>query len=489
MRIHSPYVMTAGLVGASMFAAAAAYALVQIGPTAGIAVGLLPLAVLGAGVLLTHGRIILLGATLGLPLSGITVLGLPIALPGVNLYVQDIILFLAVASWAVAVLVDRGRNAVPVPRTPALGWPFVLFSAAIVTATIRGHYAYGASLFGQSLRMVLYAGIVVTLAGLTAHQLHRLLLWVFYPGVALTAAVALYYIATGTSQTEQFALSTGGARYLGISTSIYCAAALFLALLNLRVTPASRERVLHFAVAGLALFGVVVGFGRAVYAAVGVTCLLLLVISRPVRNSVLGFLPLALPFLILLGVFVAKASPELVESVSNRVSAPPVQDVNVQWRIEASRAVFEQIRERPLVGVGFGRSSDFFIQVESSVPGLLVPLRQAGGQDPHNGYLYLWAGGGLAALGSFGLILIVFAWDALRRFRSNRDPIARLVLLWTAATLGAFLLNVASGTSLSSPGDLLTIWALLAIPAIVPYGKGEQASFAGRPTVAERSAA
>ena len=80
--------------------------------------------------------------------------------------------------------------------------------------------------------------------------------------------------------------------------------------------------------------------------------------------------------------------------------------------------MFSQIREQPLVGVGFGRTSEFVIEVESS-SGLMVPVWQEGGQDPHNGYLYLWAGGGLAALGSFVLILAVFAWDAVRRFRST----------------------------------------------------------------------
>jgi O-antigen ligase len=69
------------------------------------------------------------------------------------------------------------------------------------------------------------------------------------------------------------------------------------------------------------------------------------------------------------------------------VSAPPRRDANVQWRLEASRAVYEQIRDQPLVGVGFGPRSESFVDVETSPGGLTLPVLQKVGQNPHNGYL------------------------------------------------------------------------------------------------------
>ena len=458
---------SAGLLGAAA-AAATAFALVEVGPTAGIALGVLPAAILAGAALLSWGRAVLLACALALPLTGLTFLFKPIPIAGSNIYVQDLIVLLAVGAWAVASLAGRGREqAPPVPRTPVLGVPFVLFAAAIAIATLRGHFAYGATLYGQPLRLVLYAGIVVTLAGLTVRSLYRLLLGVFYAGTVLITAIALFYLATGGSQTDQFELSTGGSRVLGISTTLYCAGAAFLALLSLRLNPSGGMRVLHLTIATLGLFCVVLGFGRAVYAAVALICVVILVASRSVRQSVLGVVPLALPFLILLAIFVPRLAPDLVQSTRDRVSSPPASDANVQWRERASGAVFSQIREQPLVGVGFGRTSEFVIEVQSS-SGLMVPVWQEGGQDPHNGYLYLWAGGGLAALGSFVLILAAFAWDSVRRFRSTTDPLARLLLLWTGATLFAFLVNAASGTMFESPSDLLTIWCLLVLPAVVP---------------------
>jgi O-antigen ligase len=225
--------------------------------------------------------------------------------------------------------------------------------------------------------------------------------------------------------------------------------------------------------AALGLFCVVVGFGRAVYLAVGVVCLLMVALSRQIRTAVLSFVPLTLPFLALAAMALVILAPDLVDAVDHRLSAAPSTDANVQWRVRANRAVWEQIQEQPFVGVGFGRSSEFFVDVESS-SGVRVPVRQEILQDPHNGYLLLWAGGGLVALGSFLLIVVVYAWDSVRRFRWNPDPIGRLIILWSAALLFAFLVNAASGTMFGSPPDILTIWALLVLPAVVPY-RGESA--------------
>jgi O-antigen ligase len=247
-----------------------------------------------------------------------------------------------------------------------------------------------------------------------------------------------------------------------------------LAHLAIDARPDEAILVKFLFMAGIALFCVIVGFGRAVYLAVAVVCLLFFAFSRPIRVAVLSVIPLLLPLIVLFAMFLPKMAPDLLDSIGNRVSAAPATDENVQWRVKASRAVFEQIREEPVFGVGFGQVSSFFIDVQSSA-GWRVPVYQESGQDPHNGFLYLWAGGGLAALGGFLLLIVVFVVDAVRRYRGNHDPTARLLLLWSGATLGAFLLNTASGTTFGSPPDLLCIWALLVLPSVVPYRTPEAA--------------
>ena len=107
--------------------------------------------------------------------------------------------------------------------------------------------------------------------------------------------------------------------------------------------------------------------------------------------------------------------PQVTGALADRVLSPPEADENVQWRIQANRAVLAEIREAPLLGVGFGREVDFFMNIEDPVTGVARPQQFEIGQDPHNGYLFLWAGGGLAALGTFPLFPF-FLFCAFLRF-------------------------------------------------------------------------
>src|ERR687892_757560 len=188
MRAFGPSATFPLLLAALGASLAASYALVQVGPSAAIVFGTLPLAVLAAGAVLTAwGRMALLVAALALPLTGIAAVTRPLPIAGPAIFPQDLLVVVALGAWAVAALVGRGREAQPpVPRTPVVGAAFALFAAAIVIATMRGHYAYGASLFGQPLRLVLYAAIVVTLVGLTAERVYRLLVGVFYARTVVT---------------------------------------------------------------------------------------------------------------------------------------------------------------------------------------------------------------------------------------------------------------------------------------------------------------
>ena len=98
--------------------------------------------------------------------------------------------------------------------------------------------------------------------------------------------------------------------------------------------------------------------------------LLFFVTSRGIRNTVLSVVPFALPFLVVLAIGVNQAAPDFVRSVNDRMFSDVETDANVQWRLQANRAVLEQFREQPLYGVGFGRTSEFFIEVENETTGL-----------------------------------------------------------------------------------------------------------------------
>ena len=294
-----------------------------------------------------------------------------------------------------------GRGQVPpIPRTPVLGLPPGALRSGDRDRDGSWALRLSGGLFGQQIRLVsLRAPSSPGLAGMTPRGCTRFSSVLFYPGAVYIALVALYFLAAGGTVTDQDDLSTGGTRVLNITTSLYCAGALFLALLNLRFGLGSRSRFLHLAVAAVALFGVVVGFGRAVYTAVAVVGLLLLVSSSRLRSSIFSVVPLALPFLVLIAIAVNQLAPELVGTVSDRLLSSPKTDTNVQWRVEANRAVLAQVREHPLVGAGFGQTFEFFLQRETRRAVCRSSTAWSIGQDPHNGYVFLLAGGGLAALG------------------------------------------------------------------------------------------
>ena len=304
-----------------------------MGPTAGLAFALVPLVLVGAALLVGSGRIVLYVAVFALPLSGLNTAARA-ALGGANVHIQDLLIVLALGSWAFGSLISRVRGELPpaVPASPVLGWPLVAFAVLILIPLLRGHVTFGASIVGQPLRLVAYAAIVVALTGATPERLYRLLLWVFYTGTVVSMLWAGYYIATGGSQTKAVDLSTGGTRPLAISTSLYCAGALFLALLSIRNSPRRARNLLHLAMAALGLVGVALGFGRGVFAGVALVLLVMLISSSGVRRGVVFALPLALPFLILLAILVVHVAPSLVSSFERRISASPAQDANVRWR-------------------------------------------------------------------------------------------------------------------------------------------------------------
>jgi len=439
-----------------------------MGPGAALALALVPTIAIVAVLLVGEGRIVLYLAAFAIPLAGIDAIDKTIPFGSANVRTQDLAIILALGAFAFESLLARSRGQArrPVPVTPVLGWPLLAFGVFILIPLLRGHYSYGASFVGQPLRLVAYAAIVVALAGVTPEQLYRGLMVVFYGGAVASCLWAAYYTATGGSQSLSVDLSTGGSRPLAISTSLFCAGALFLALLTIRRDPSKARSMLHLGMAGVGLIGVIVGFGRGVFASVALVLLILFLVSKGVRRGVLVALPLAAPFVCLLALLVVRQAPNLVTSFQNRVSASPSQDANVIWREKANKAVFEQVRENPIFGVGFGRSSSFNIDVRSS-SGFLVPVRQDIEQDPHNGYLFVLAGGGILALGSLLIMLAVYAADAVRRYRAHAPgSTERLLVAFAGALLFCFLFEAASGTMFENTDDLLAMWALLVLPGI-----------------------
>ncbi len=88
--------------------------------------------------------------------------------------------------------------------------------------------------------------------------------------------------------------------------------------------------------------------------------------------------------------------------------------------------------------------------------------------DPHNGFLYLLAGGGALALGGFLIVVAFYLQDAWRRLLSARDRTERSLVVWAVTTWFVFLLHAVVEPVLTYPSMILTIWILMLLPVLVP---------------------
>jgi O-Antigen ligase len=425
--------------------------------TEAVAVALVPVVALGVGSLIASSRAILVFAAIALNLF--SPLPLAEALPlggGIQVYPSDILVLLAVASWVAAWLIGPEDARPSSLRTSLLGWPLLLFGVALVVAIIRGHERYGASLFGVPLRFVLYAGIAAAVTDLKPRDAYRWLVGLFYAGTVWQALVGIYSYAAGTSATSAVVLSTGGERVLAGSTAMFMAGALLLALLNLEVDRPAGRTAGHLLVAALATFALVSTFQRTTFALVGLLVPLAVLAFRRIGLRAGAILPLCVPFLVLAALVIPQAAPSFFQTLSERITASPTTDTSAQWREQAIDAVWPQIQEAPVIGVGFGRTASFELN----------NVRTTLSQDPHNQFIYLWAGGGLLLLVSFFLLLLVYLAESWRRFRGGTSEERRLIF-WAVSLWFVFLVNSATGITLTSPPLLLVFWVLMVLPMIV----------------------
>jgi O-antigen ligase len=242
---------------------------------------------------------------------------------------------------------------------------------------------------------------------------------------------------------------------------MHLATTLFLALLNLQREQTAGRRAIHLAMVGLALLGIVLGFGRSTFGAVAIVVPFIVLGFRRVRGAFFDLLPLLLPVVVGVSILVTRVEPTVGPTLSSRLSLSVVaqnQDQSVRWREEANHVIWQQVRSSPYVGVGFGKDATF----------TLNGFRYETTQDPHNSFVWMLAGGGVLLLGAFVLLVLRFARDAWRRHGRARDDVERILLAWPVLALVCFLLNTTAGPVLSQPTEVLFLWTLLLLPGVVP---------------------
>jgi O-antigen ligase len=342
-----------------------------------------------------------------------------------------------------------------------LGLLFLLFGASVLASIMRGHAAYQATLFGQPLRLVAYAGIALVLVQADARRLWRGITVVLYAGVGWQLIAAVYHIATGTSQSTAADLSTGGFRVVSIATSLFVASALVAALMNLELDRRAARNALHLAAAAAAMLEIVLAFSRGTFIAVGLVMIVLFVSFERARSALMTMLPLALPVLIAVGIFLPRLEtrpnePPLLQTLIRRLDPHVNSDLSVRWRHEADRILWTQFRANPAVGVGFGKGGEF----------TLAGVKYRVTQDAHNDYLFLLAAGGLLLLATFLGVVWCSVRLSLQQIRRPSGPVERILATWGLATLFIFLFNGLVEPLIVLPPILLMIWIALLVPVV-----------------------
>lgn len=440
-----------------LLAAAAVGLGIGTGHQAVIVLALVPALAASVGTLMGSARwYLVLGAI------GIGVVGQPLTdrLPvgGMGIWLTDLILVGAIGGFLVELGLKRPGLRPRLPRTWVLGLPFLLFVVALSMGALKGHERYGATLIGNPLRLVGYAAIVAALPGLTPTRALRGITTVMYGGAVWLGLVAAFHIATGTSATDNLNLSTGGIRYIGIAAATYAAAAFVLAILNLGSGRGWAPG--HLIIALIAGFDVIVAYTRTMWLALTVILIVAIIVSPRIRSALAASIPLVVP-LLLFGVLVVLAlKPDLATTLVGRISTPAGQDSSVEWREHAYRAVLSGTSQEPWLGIGFGRETSFSLNGQ--------PNFIAG--DPHNGFIYVFAGSGVVGLAALLVLLGTFLADSGRRWRWA-DGEGRTLIAWSVATWTLFMVHAASEPVFTTPSMILVIWICMLLPAVMVVGR------------------
>jgi O-antigen ligase len=433
----------------------------------GIALAVIPLVLVVIGSLVASNRAILVYAAIAIGLFKPLPLADPLPLHiGVKIYPSDLLVLLAVASWITAWLLNPEEERPSSLRTRLLGLPLLLFGIVLFAGIVRGHDRYGQQIFGVPSRFVLYAGIAAALTDIKPRAAYKWLTILFYTGTLWQAGVATYRDATGNpSAALSQTLSTGGERVLGGSIAMLMAGALLLALLNLERDRRAGTTALHLLIAVLATFALVSTYQRTTFALISILVPIALLAFRRLPLRVGVVVPLLAPFLVLGVLFIATAVPNFFPTFADRVTATSSTDTSAHWRQKAISSVWDQVQESPLTGVGFGRDASFGIG----------NVRVNVGQDPHDQFIFLWAGGGLLLLASFVLLLVVFLLESWSRFRRARGDERRLIF-WAVSMWFVLVVNSLTGVVLTEPHLLLIFWIVMLLPMTVrPERSGSSA--------------
>lgn len=278
-------------------------------------------------------------------------------------------------------------------------------------------------------------------------------------GIAGTTFAIVNFREVLSSASEAWQIAD--ARYNLSETGI--TSGLLLSLLGIPTAwrQGGRGRYAALALFGLALFllgGLVLTKSRGFWAAglIGMTCLVGLARGADRRGLVVS---MGLIAVTLVGAAVAAlgtAALLLAVGTLNRLAtleSAITKDLSLLNRFAESSGAWELIRQRPLLGWGFGRSVPFFD---------IILLRSTAWGFLHNGYLALWLKTGLGGLLLMGTVWAGAIFRGMRATaRTTLSPLTRSIAVSMTATLISFTPVVSTSNPFSVLDQMLVVTLLM----------------------------
>ncbi len=442
---------------------AAAATVVALGVVLGLIAGAAPPVAIGVAIALAFAAVVITNLSAGLLLF-VFVIYLESLLPAGALTLTKVVGLLLAISWLARITTRREENNFLLANPAATflvaafcGWVVLSLTwAQNIPAGLQDTQRY-------LLNIALY---VIVFSAVRTENQARAVLWAIVAGTALTAILGFAVGPTATAASDARLDSTVG-------NSNQLAAALIAGLaisggVGLSRATAPAAKPVAMAVAGLALFTLVLTGSRSGVIALGVVLIGAIVFGGRWRPQI--FLASAATAITVFTLFVAFAPAPVRDRITE--ITPGEVRASQEGRVTIWQVAERMVADNPVLGVGVGnfqeRSIDYVLE-----PGTAGRTDQIV-DDPqvaHNTYLHVLAEMGIVGAVPFLLILGFSCWAALAAARGFERAGNEGMEVLSRALLVA-LLGVLAADFFASEQFSKLLWLLLGLgPALLAISR------------------
>lgn len=361
---------------------------------------------------------------------------------------------LALAAWVARALWTGGAE---LPRSPMHLPLATLALVALVSASLGQYPVVGFKAWVVAAGYTAFGYLYFLCAPCDRVRSERWTQLAIFSAAAWGLFGAIRVLSAGASLQTAYGAARPFFREHG-SYSAFLAMALPLALL-LTLARRGRDRFGYVLAACSISLGVVFSFTRAAWVSLAVVLpMMFLMWGRSRRSLKPLILPTALALLIVAIVLAAGATGSLT---SHAESVTDTENVSNLERLNRWMAAVEMVKDRPILGVGYGSYSDIYPQYRRKLIVTEVAQQRMGA---HSEPLRLLSETGWIGFAAGIWFLGTAAWVGFRVIRTG-DPDTRLLALGILAGLGTYAIHGIFNAYLGNDKVTIPFWSGLGVLA------------------------